>query len=49
LEDLLNSLREDRAELLGKVLVTEIDAQGSVAYLTREAMKILRRVENLNE
>jgi hypothetical protein len=45
LGDLLKSFVPDRSALLDSIVVTEVDAPGNVAYLTKDALRTLRSIE----
>jgi hypothetical protein len=45
LGDLLKPIVPDRSAVLDSIVVTEVDAPGSIAYLTQDALSTLRSIE----
>jgi hypothetical protein len=45
LGDLLKPFVQDRSALLDSIVVTEIDAPGNVAYLTKDALHTLKSIK----
>jgi hypothetical protein len=45
LGDLLKPILPDRSAVLDSIVVTEVDAPGNIAYLTKDALSNLRSIE----